>query len=484
MNRSFFLPLITRLAKIYFSNATNKEYEYKRTIFYTLKELGGVYIKFLQVLCTMHKFTDGWGSPKEFEVFNKVQTEPIDIYKYITKKENFSHIENTPFACGSFAQLYRGKLITGEIVAIKVLRPSISATLRIDLIKLRNIIRLFSWFLPKNVIDVKSAFDEFSRSCLLETDYDREISNMHYFGNLYKNHPYVVIPKVYDDFCNRNVIVQDYIEGPTLADIISNVKSNESLLQMAYNLTGSDIWTQIVIAGGEALRTAMTADYVFGDPHPGNIILLPQNKIAFVDFGIIANKPTSQEAFYLWTKSYYDILMGDMNYGKLLQTTYMCFCPDLANALRKCSISNDFIKSIADAVTAKAKNIYSSNFSAQGLSQNGHFLTVFTKFVDNKNALNINLDIRNFQLLKAMQSFLSSVTTIDNRYGNNNFSKIMIGCMKYALDYCEAHGVKNDLSNNTKYSINESYELLVDTLSSLAEGDEFLFQNISERMFL
>jgi hypothetical protein len=56
--------------------------------------------------------------------------------------------------------------------------------------------------------------------------------------------------------------------------------------------------------------------------------------------------------------------------------------------------------------------------------------------------------------------------------------------MKYALDYCETNGIKNDLTNNTKYSVSESYELLLDTLSTLAEGDEFLFQNISERMFL
>jgi ubiquinone biosynthesis protein len=141
------------------------------------------------------------------------------------------------------------------------------------------------------------AFDEFSRICLLETDYEREIANMHYFGDLYKNHQYVVIPKVYDEYCNKNVIVQDYIEGPTLADLIANTKSNEKLSSMVYNLTGSDIWKQIIVAGGEALRTAMTTDYVFGDPHPGNIILLSENKIALIDFGIILNKPTSQQHF-------------------------------------------------------------------------------------------------------------------------------------------------------------------------------------------
>lgn len=484
MKRSLYLPLIIRLSKIYFSDMTNKEYQYKRTIFYAFRDMGGVYIKFLQTLCVTQNFMDGWGSPKEFEVFNKVQSEPIDIFKYLQKKECFSYVERISFACGSFAQLYKAELKTGELVAIKVLRPSVVITLRTDLMRLKRVIRLFNYFLPNGVINYKAAFDEFSHNCLLETDYEREISNMQYFDNLYKNHPFVVIPKVYKDLSNKNVIVQDYIAGPALADLISDVRTDETISSKAYNITGSDIWTQIMIAGGEALRTAMTADYVFGDPHPGNIILLPQNKIAFVDFGIIASKPTSQEAFYLWAKSYYDILMGGLDYGKLLETTYMCFCPDLTNALRKCSINSDFISSISDAITTKAKHINSSNYAAQNFVQNGHLLKVFTKFVDNKNALNIRLDMRNFQLLKAMQSFICSVTTIDNKYGNNNFSKLMIGSMKYALDYCEKNGIKHDLTNYTKYSINESYELLVDTLSSLADGDEFLFENICERMFL
>lgn len=484
MKRSLFLPLISRLAKIYFSNTSNKENEYKRTIFYFLKDMGGVYVKFLQVLCMNHDFMNGWGSPKEYEVFNKLQIEPIDINKYLPKSDCFSNVETIPFACGSFAQLYKGKLKTGELVAIKVLRPSISANLRADLTKLRKITNLISHFLPSAVLNYKQAFAEFSRICLLETDYEREVSNMQYFMKLYKNHPHVVIPTAYLEYCNKNVIIQDYIAGPTLADVIADIKYGEPLSFSSYNLAGSDIWHQVAIAGGEALCNAMTADYVFGDPHPGNIILLRENKIAFVDFGIIANKPTSQAAFYMWTKSYYEFLMGNTDFGKLLQTTCTCFCPDLVNALKRCSFYKDFMESAADAVTVKLKSIQGNNFTAKNLVQNGHLMTVFTKFLDNNNALNIKFDMRNFQLLKAMQAFIASVTTIDSKEGNNRFAKTMIESMEYALSYCEARGIKNDLTINTRYSVNESYELLVDTLSSLADGDEFLFQNISEGMFL
>ena len=486
-NRSLFLTLVSKMSKIYFSDISNKEHAYKKTIFYTLKDMGGVYIKFLQILCVTQNFTDGWAGPKEFSVFNQVDNEVLDVHKIIEHQEQYFHIDKEPFAGGSFAQLYKGKLKTGEDVAIKILRPSIAYELKNDLVKLKKLVKIMSYFLPANMINYNEAFAEFSYNCLLETDYEREIANMEYFANMYKDSEYVIIPKVYKNISSKYVIVQEFIDGPTLSELVTSIKTGDSLADYAFSRTGSDVWFQMMIAGAEALRSAMMEDYVFGDPHPGNIILLKDNKIAFVDFGIIANKPTSQEAFYLWTKAYRDVLLGGNDYGKLVETTCSCFCPDLVNALKKCSInlrgSKDFMALLADALNVKLDSVMDNNDAASKLIQGGHLFRLFTKFVDGKNALNLKLDMNNFQLLKATQSYLSSVTMIDNRYGNNNFPKMMLDAMEYALRECEAAGVKKDLIDTTKYSVNESYELLLDTLTSLAEGDEILFQNISEGMF-
>ncbi len=479
--RALFLPLFFQLSKVYFSDSSNKEQQYKKTIFYQLKNMGGIYIKFLQVLCISQKFTEGWGGPKEFEVFNQVSNEPLEISNYVNM-DSFLYLKNTPFACGSFAQLYKGQLKTGEFVAVKILRPSVAKNLPSDLKKLKRIVKVIRHFLPKTFIDYRAAFNEFSNTCILEVDYEREISNMEYFAQLYKNHPCVVIPRVYKELCGRNVIVQQFIEGPTLADLISKVSANESLDSIVYQYTGSDVWKQIAIVGGEALRTAMTADYVFGDPHPGNIILLRENRVALIDFGIVAQRPTSQEAFYLWVKAYYDVLTGNLNYGRLFETTCMCFCPDLVNALRRCHTANSFFDSMAEAINQKMKTVFGHNEAAKSIAADGHLFVAFKDFIDSKNTLNIKIDTYNFQLLKAMQTFLSSVTTIDNRYGNHYFSKAMIDAMYYALQYCENNGIRHDIVDHTKYSINDSYELLLETLSSLA-NDEFLFQTISERVF-
>jgi len=480
--RAFFLPLFYKLAKVFFSNISNKEREYKKIIFYHLKELGGIYIKFLQVLCMNQNFMEGWGTPKEMAIFNQATIEPLDIEQYIAK-ENFSTIESAPFASGSFALVYKGILKTKEKVVIKILRPSIVNHLEKDLKKLKIMLRIVSSFLPKTFVDYNDAFLEFYNNCLLETDYETEIENMKYFEKFYDKHPYIVIPKVYENLSNKQMIVQEYIEGPTLADVMESVPYSITLEDYAHQKIGSDINFQIVLIGGEALRTAMVSDYVFGDPHPGNIILLPKNKIAFIDFGIVAHKPSSQEAFYHWVKSYYAILIGTPNYGDLIRTTCTCFCPDLVNALSKCTIDNDFFTSMENAINKKLAKI-SDNSNANHLIDDGHLFKVFTEFIDGHNAFNLKVNLDNFQLLRAMQMFLSTVNTLAERYGTKHFNQIMIGSMHYALSYCEKIGIKKDMISCTKYSVNESYELLLEILSSLAQSDDFLFENICERMFL
>lgn len=483
MSRSLVTPLLKKFISIYFSNIPNKEVEYKKILFYTLKSLGGVYIKFLQVLCITQKFNEGWGGPKDFEIFDKVEIENINLNKVKKHLNNVISIETKPFACGSFAQVYKGQLLTGETVAIKILRPSIVKYLKSDLSKLKRIVKIVSIFMKNSLLDIEEAFHEFSKSCLEETNYLREIANMEYFYKLYENHKSVVIPKVYKEYSNQYIIVSEFIEGPTLANLIQNYNNKTPFEKYCKEITGSDIWKQMIIAGGEALRTAMTEDYVYGDPHPGNIILLPKNKIAFVDFGIISNKPISQEAFYLWTKSYYEILKGNKNYGNFLETTCMCFCPDLLNALTRCTQDNLFMESLIEALNKKLEKVNGNNKLSNTYTEEGHLFKVFTEYIDNKNAIALKLDNRNFRLVKAMQAFICTLNDIDSKYGNHNFSNLMINCMEYSLKYCEKHGVKKDFNRKTKYSINESYELLLNMITSLANNDEFLFNHLSKEMF-
>lgn len=474
--------LIWNLTKIYFFHSGNKDAEYRRTIFYKFREWGGVYIKFLQIMAGMSKFMEGWSGPKEMQVFSKAPYEDVELRKYVDLSK-FKAISAKPVAAGSFALVFYGKLHDDTEVAIKVLRPSIRNHLKKDLGTLRKLCRFFSRFLPNYLVDYREAYDACAKMFLQETDYRQEIANQTYFGKLYENHPRVVIPKVYTELSSNYVIVQDFITGPTLADVMSNTSYRKSAATLTRELTGSDLWEQIALAGGEALRMAMCADYVYGDPHPGNIVLLPNNKIAFIDFGVIAEKPTSHMAFYEWVNSYYEILCEKGDFKKLLETTVTCFCPDLSLAMKRCVFDgDDLLTVLSAAITKKLSTEMAGDANYIQIFKDGHLMQVFAKVVSTK-VIEVKVDAINFKLLKAMQAFLGSVTILDNSEGHHGFAETMRQAMEYAIAEAKAQGIPHDIVSTSRYSLTESYELVVNTISSLADNDEFIFNIIKEKIF-
>lgn len=476
-----YASLVGKLAKIACSKQPNKDAEYRRTIFYSFKEWGGVYIKFLQVMAGASKFMEGWGGPKEMEIFSQAPREELELAKYVDLMK-FAEISSEPVAAGSFALVYRGRLWTGDDVAVKVLRPSIKLGLKRNLRILGYLCRFFTRFFPETLVDYNEAYAACAKMFMLETDYTREMANQEYFAKLYENHPYVTIPKIYRELSSEDVIVQDFVEGVTLSEVMSAATSEKTAAQLTRELVGSDLWTQIVVVGGEALYTAMCADYVYGDPHPGNIILLPENKIALIDFGIIADKPSSHRAFYDWVQSYYRILMGDGEFRKLLETTVICFCPDIALAMQRCNFGEgDLLTILADAVEEKLHKEMNGDVLYVQSFQEGHLAEVFMKVAGTK-VLEVKLDMVNFELLKAMQAFLGSVTILDNSEGEHGFARIMQRSVEYALENAERRGVPYDSVNKTRLSVTESYELLLKTMSAIANNDEYMFNLVQERM--
>lgn len=474
--------LVAKLLRIVCSSQSNKEAEYRRVIFYTLKDWGGVYIKFLQIMASNNKFMEGWGGPQEMEVFSQAPYEDIDLQDYLNLS-NFTEISPKPVAAGSFALVYRGRLTTGEDVAIKILRPSIEKNLEHDLAVLRHLCKFFARFLPRSLINYDEAYAACAKMFMLETNYEREIANQSYFAKFYQNHPRIVIPRVYPHLSSKYVIIQDFIAGPTLADIMASATPSKPATQLTQELTGSDLWQQIITVGGEALYTAMRADYVYGDPHPGNIILLPNNRVALIDFGIIANKPTSHRAYYNWVQSYYNILNGTSDFNRLFETTIICFCPDLALAMQRCNFHSDnLLSALTQSAETKLAAEIDKNTSYLELFRDGHLMNIFMNTIRIQ-AINIKIDMVNFELLKAMQAFLGSITILDNSEGEHSFAKVMQRSMEYALTNTQNKDIPSDDIRISRYSLTESYELLVQTISALADHDEIMFNLVQERIF-
>ena len=195
-------------------------------------ELGGVYVKFLQGILLQLPVMKLWKGDRRFDVYENVPVDSIDIHlflkDYLSKEQlaKLSNISSEPFASGSFGQVYKARLVSGERVIIKVLRPNINKFLKKDLRLIRIVSRLISSVFTNWSLDLKTLVSGFVKSTLAEIDYKSEARFAQESYDYYASNDKIVIPKTYLELSNRHIIVQEYIGGISLAQLLrdNNVK--------------------------------------------------------------------------------------------------------------------------------------------------------------------------------------------------------------------------------------------------------------------
>lgn len=185
--------------------------------------------------------------------------------------EVFAEFRDEPIASASIGQVHRGRLHSGEEVAIKVQYPGVDAAVRADLKNVSALTKLSIAITPN--IDPKEIANEVKDRVLEELDYRREASNQAKFAELFHDHPYIVVPKVYLDHCRTRVITQEFIDGVpfmTAFDLPEDERNHiaEVLFRFFY---------------GSLNRFLLFS----ADPHPGNYLLLEDGKVAFLDYGLV-----------------------------------------------------------------------------------------------------------------------------------------------------------------------------------------------------
>ncbi len=191
-----------------------------------LEELGGIYIKFLQ-LVVLNLDPNNQSSYKQLlNVYENSQPDPITIRTYLSRElstdswDMFKTIEEQPFATGSFGQVYKAQLWNDKPVIIKVLRPSVIRYLNYDLRLMGFLSWIYSVFDRQKMLNFRDIFKDFKRTCLDETNYIREATVARSYYEDYKNHPYLVIPQTYLQLCSYKVITQDYVQGLSLTSLL------------------------------------------------------------------------------------------------------------------------------------------------------------------------------------------------------------------------------------------------------------------------
>jgi len=191
-------------------------------------------------------------------------------------EEIFESFEDTPVAAASLGQVHRARLRTGQIVAVKVQRPGLAEHIEFDIKVLRRIARFLSRY-PNLIrgVDWQGTINEFHSTIFEEMDYSQETRNAEVFRKNFEDWKDVYVPTIYEVFSTSRLIVMEFIEGLKVTDI-------QQLEAAGYNPP------EIVkLLARTYLKQLLEDGFFHADPHPGNLRVMTDGRLAFFDFGMV-----------------------------------------------------------------------------------------------------------------------------------------------------------------------------------------------------
>jgi predicted unusual protein kinase regulating ubiquinone biosynthesis (AarF/ABC1/UbiB family) len=194
----------------------------------------------------------------------------------------FAEFDSTPVAAASLGQVHRAVLRSGREVAVKVQRPQVRELVRRDLEALSDLAPLLERVAGvSRSLDVPRVLDEFRRTVLRELDYQQEARHMTALAHQLRDFESIVVPLPIDDYTTSRVLTMDFIAG-TKITAVSRVE-----------------WTEV---DGAALANDLCRAYLqqilvdglfHADPHPGNVLLTPDHRLALIDVGMVGRLSTT-----------------------------------------------------------------------------------------------------------------------------------------------------------------------------------------------
>lgn len=247
------------------------------------EELGPTYMKLGQILSTrpdllsaeyiteLAKLRDDAPSFDAMEARQIIETE---LGQPLVKL--FACFEDEPIAAASLGQVHRARLFTGEAVIVKVQRPHIRQTINADLDMLRSFAGLAEKYVEGMQIQHPTrVVDEVSRTVAKELDYLAEAAHMERFAKNFADDETVYVPRVYHELSTRRVLTMECIKGIPAADI--------DLLRL-----GPYDCDLLARRGADAvMKQIFQHGFFHADPHPGNMFVLENDVICFIDFGMM-----------------------------------------------------------------------------------------------------------------------------------------------------------------------------------------------------
>ena len=200
----------------------------------------------------------------------------------------FLEFDRTPIASASLGQVHRAVLRSGRLVAVKVQRPRIDEEVSADLEALTEVAKLVERFSAAGRrADAAAIVEEFRKAIVLELDYRQEAQNLRMLRSQLREFDRIVVPEPVDDYTTRRVLTMEYIPGTKITDV-----SPVALV----DLDPSDLASQLFRA---YLQQVLVDGMFHADPHPGNVFLTTDGRLALLDLGMIGRlSPPLQERLF------------------------------------------------------------------------------------------------------------------------------------------------------------------------------------------
>ncbi len=248
-----------------------------------LQDLGTTFIKLGQLLSTR---PDVVGDRIADELANLQDDNPAITYeqvKEIVERELngniddlFEEFKHDHLATASIGQVHEAKLITGERVAVKIQKEGITDKIDLDLRILKYIANRADKFNSNlKKINLPGIMEEFDRSIHKEIDYNNEFMNMQRIEMNFVDNPSIHIPATYPEYCTSKVLTMEFIDGTKLNDVYESTGDEFDKKALAKNVLDSYL-QQLFIDG-----------FFHGDPHPGNVMILEDNVVCYLDLGMM-----------------------------------------------------------------------------------------------------------------------------------------------------------------------------------------------------
>jgi predicted unusual protein kinase regulating ubiquinone biosynthesis (AarF/ABC1/UbiB family) len=262
--------------------AERRQMEAAEQIFEVLGQMKGAAMKVGQVA----SFMDTGAFPPEFQ--DRIQAKlaelrdaaprvPFEKMREVVEddlgeplEDLFAEFGEEAVAAASIGQVYRARLHDGRDVAVKVQYPGVAQAVRADLQNLGLIMRVAKRIAPG--MDAKAMTREIRERLTDELDYEHEAQQHRAFARTWRGHPFIYVPPVVTRLCTEHVLVTEWVDGEGFEEVREMDRATR------------DRFGEIVFRF--FLGSLYRNGHFSGDPHPGNYRLMPDGRVAFIDFGM------------------------------------------------------------------------------------------------------------------------------------------------------------------------------------------------------